>query len=162
MLSIHVFVNDWDAGPAGRAMPKRIFKRIETVDGEQAELTVAREVACAGRFVGRLDLEKAYVALRGTGEAAGSHRCLVAYVLLAYAWGMRTLRRADDREWARVPTVLLGEWGIDRSNRSKVLARLRRLGLVDTRQVGRGALRFRLLGVPDPVQARRGRGGPAV
>jgi hypothetical protein len=73
-------------------MPKRIFTRIETVEGEQAELTVAREFVCAGRFVGRLDLEEAYVALRGTGEAAGSHRCLVAYVLLSYAWGMRTMR----------------------------------------------------------------------
>jgi hypothetical protein len=127
-------------------MPKRIFKRIETI-----------EVASAGRFIGRLDLQKAYVALRGTGEASGSHRCLVAYMLLAYAWGMRTMRSEDDRAWARVPALLLGEWGIDRSNRSKVLARLRQLGLMDTRQVGREALRFRLLGVPDPVPARQRR-----
>ena len=143
-------------------MPKRIFKRIETVEGERAEVTIAREVTCAGRFIGRLDLEKAYVALRGIGEASGSHRCLVAYMLLAYAWGMRTMRSDDDRAWARVPVLLLGEWGIDRSNRSKVLARLRQLGLIDTRQVGREALRFRLLGVPDPVQARRRWGGRAV
>jgi hypothetical protein len=159
MLSIHGFVHKEHDG---RAMPKRIFKRIEMIEGEQAEITVAREIACAGRFVGRLDLGKAHIALRGNGEAAGSHRCLVAYLLLAYAWGMRTMRSEDDRAWARVPALLLGEWGIDRSNRSKVIARLRQLDLVETRQVGQEALRFRLLDVPDPVLTRQRRTGPVV
>jgi hypothetical protein len=69
------------------------------------------------------------------------------------------MRSEDDRAWARVPTLLLGEWGIDRSNRSKVLASLRQLGLIDTRQAGQEALRFRLLGVPDPVLSQRRRAG---
>src|SRR3954454_14467856 len=111
---IHGFIHRRNHGTAGRAMPKRVFKRTEVVEGEPTELTVAREVACAGRFVGRLDLERAYVALRGDGEMGGSYRCLVAYLLLAYAWGMGTMRSQDDRAWARVPARLLGEWGIDR------------------------------------------------
>ena len=136
-------------------MPKRSFTRVETIEGERAQVTVVRELASAGRFVGRLDLGRSFVALRGDGATHGSHRCLVAYLLLAYAWGLRTMRAEGDRGWARVPTVLLEEWGVDRSNRSKVLARLRALGLVETRQVGREALRFRLPGVPDPVSSRR-------